>query len=158
MTIEASTGVISWTPAMTGSYEVGVQASNVAGSDTQTFLVTVEGGDSEGGEPYVPTNPTPVNGAIGVSINPTLTWSGGHSTSRVVTYTVAFGTNSTPAIVATTAVTSYTPPSLQEDTRYYWFITATDGVTQTVGSTWSFTTEVNSVFPTSGIYLPIVAK
>jgi hypothetical protein len=41
MTINATTGVIAWTPTAAGSFDVAVQASNVAGSDTQSFTIEV---------------------------------------------------------------------------------------------------------------------
>jgi lysophospholipase L1-like esterase len=43
MTIDETTGVISWTPSANqeGDHNVTVQATNVAGSDTQAFTVTV---------------------------------------------------------------------------------------------------------------------
>jgi lysophospholipase L1-like esterase len=41
MTINATTGVISWTPTAAGSFDVAVQASNVVGSDTQSFTIEV---------------------------------------------------------------------------------------------------------------------
>lgn len=43
MTIDPATGVISWTPAanQNGPHSVEVEATNVIGTDTQTFMVTV---------------------------------------------------------------------------------------------------------------------
>jgi hypothetical protein len=41
MTIDAVTGVISWTPTALGDYAVEVTASNSEGSDSQPFTVTV---------------------------------------------------------------------------------------------------------------------
>ncbi|MEW6413300.1 MAG: putative Ig domain-containing protein, partial [Candidatus Zixiibacteriota bacterium] len=42
MTIDAISGLISWTPAAAGSYDVVVVASNSAGSDAQSFTIVVE--------------------------------------------------------------------------------------------------------------------
>ena len=41
MTINASTGLISWTPAQTGTFNVTVRVSNGIGSDLQSWVVTV---------------------------------------------------------------------------------------------------------------------
>jgi PKD repeat protein len=41
MTINSSTGLVSWTPSTGGTYNVEVQASNSAGSATQSFQVAV---------------------------------------------------------------------------------------------------------------------
>lgn len=42
MTIDNTTGVISWTPTFVGSFDVQVQASNTQGSDTQSFTIEVK--------------------------------------------------------------------------------------------------------------------
>ena len=49
MTINFSTGVMSWTPTAEGSYSVTVKVSDGKSTDTQTFIVTV------GSEPTDPT-------------------------------------------------------------------------------------------------------
>jgi lysophospholipase L1-like esterase len=41
MSINAMTGLISWTPASSGSFNVTVQAGNEAGTDEQSFIITV---------------------------------------------------------------------------------------------------------------------
>ncbi|MFC1975669.1 LamG-like jellyroll fold domain-containing protein [Chloroflexota bacterium] len=41
MTIDAVTGVISWTPLITGSFGVTVEAHNLAGTGTQNFTIDV---------------------------------------------------------------------------------------------------------------------
>jgi PKD repeat protein len=41
MTIDASTGLISWTPTTAGTYDVTVRATNGVGSDTQSFQIEV---------------------------------------------------------------------------------------------------------------------
>ncbi|MCB1090799.1 MAG: M36 family metallopeptidase, partial [Verrucomicrobiae bacterium] len=42
MSVNSSTGVISWAPQNPGVYHVGIVASNPAGSDTETLSITVE--------------------------------------------------------------------------------------------------------------------
>ena len=41
MTINSNTGVINWTPAAAGSFEVTVEVSDSSKSDTQSFTITV---------------------------------------------------------------------------------------------------------------------
>ena len=44
MTIITTTGLISWTPIATGSFNVTVEAANSAGTDTQDFAINVSDG------------------------------------------------------------------------------------------------------------------
>jgi hypothetical protein len=44
MTINATTGLISWMPSASGNYPVTVQASNQHGSDTQSFTLSITNG------------------------------------------------------------------------------------------------------------------
>ena len=41
MTIDANSGLVSWTPAAAGTFDVVVQASNAAGTDTQSYTLEV---------------------------------------------------------------------------------------------------------------------
>ena len=41
MTINAATGLISWTPAATGTFNVTIQAANSQGADQKSFTITV---------------------------------------------------------------------------------------------------------------------
>jgi len=102
--------------------------------------------------PYMPNNPKPAHSAINVSPNTLFSWSGGDPDGDSVTYTVAFGTSSSPPDVVTTGTASYNPGTLSADTTYYWRITATDGVSTTVGPVWSFITA--SALPGSCILYP----
>ncbi len=46
MTVDASTGLVSWTPTESGSFLVQIQTSNAAGSDTQSYTISVAALDS----------------------------------------------------------------------------------------------------------------
>ena len=61
MTMDPGTRLVSWLPNTTGNFDVQIQASNVAGTDTQTYTLTVTGPptitsapitDGTVGEPY----------------------------------------------------------------------------------------------------------
>jgi hypothetical protein len=93
--------------------------------------------------PYTPSNPSPANNAVGVSIYPSLSWTGGDpDPGDTVTYDIYFGTSSNPPLVKSNhAYTSYSPGTLNYNTKYYWKIVAKDnhGAT-TTGPIWCFTT------------------
>jgi hypothetical protein len=103
-----------------------------AWSEEQTFQV----GQSDSGA----FGPQPADGASGIALTPTLTWSPCLPTDS---FDVYFGTgpNLGPAdLRGSFTESSYFPGLLQEETAYYWrvdFVTA--GQTET-GATWSFTT------------------
>lgn len=101
--------------------------------------------------PNVPNSPNPAQGAEAVPTAKKLSWQGGDLDRDPVTYTVAFGMASPPPVVATVTQTLYTP-SLITSTTYFWQITATDGISTTVGPEWHFTTATDEV------YLPLVLR
>lgn len=103
--------------------------------------------------PNIPSSPNPADGATNVFTHQALRWQGGDPEGQPVTYTVALGTVSSPAAVTTTTQTVYAP-SLITDTLYYWQITATDGISATVGPVWQFTT----VLDEKRVYLPLVPR
>jgi hypothetical protein len=91
--------------------------------------------------PYLPSNPTPADGASDVPTSQTLHWQGGDPGGDPVTYTLAFGpVTPAPIVAPSTTETSYVPGSLDVGLTYYWVITASDGLSTVVGPTWSFST------------------
>ena len=86
--------------------------------------------------PSTPSNPSPSNGASGVSPTPTLTWSCLNATS----YNVYFGTQSTPPLAQSGLTSaSYTPAGpLTAGTTYYWKVVGTNDYGSTTGPVWSF--------------------
>jgi hypothetical protein len=132
--------VVSYTIPITGT----------GGGVTRTLGVTLRVGDNQA--PHTPSNPDPADGAVEVSTSQVLDWQGGDPDGDPVTYTVAFGASSSPPVVATTGLTEYAP-GLDPETLYYWRITASDGISQTVGPVWQFTT-----LSETRIYLPLVLR
>jgi len=107
--------------------------------------------------PNTPSNPDPAHLATNVPLTQTFSWAGGDPDGDTVTYTVAFGTSSPPPQVATgLTTTSYDPGTLLAGTTYYWVITATDGLSTTVGPTWQFSTVGGTT--DHYIYLPVVLR
>lgn len=94
--------------------------------------------------PNTPSNPSPFNGQTNVSINPTLSWTGGGPNGDTITYSIYFGTNPNSQLVQSGLTsTSYNPGTLSYGTTYYWQVVANDvntGLT-TNGPIWSFTTQ-----------------
>lgn len=92
--------------------------------------------------PYTPSNPFPANGTTGVSVTPTLSWTGGDPDGDPVTYDVYFGTSSPPPKqVSNQSDLTYAPGTLLFDTLYYWRIIAWDNHSaSTTGPLWHFTT------------------
>jgi hypothetical protein len=112
--------------------------------------------------PGTPSNPSPANGATGISTSPTLGWS---AISNTDSYDVYFGTSSNPPYAGNTTGTSYLRSSLSYSTTYYWKVVAkNDCGSSTAGSVWSFSTGINpnapiiSVAPTSYDYGSVKMK
>ena len=103
------------------------------------LLGTVDMGayESTGTSPVEPVNPSPPNGATGVALTPTLAWSPGLGATS---YSVYFGTSSTPPLVTSTTGTTYAPGTLTANTKYYWRVVAKAGAKSTSSPVWSFTT------------------
>ncbi len=91
--------------------------------------------------PNAPHTPVPQDGSEAVSTTLTLSWQSDDPDQDDLTYTIALDTEQLPALIATGLMTpSYQADNLQANMTYYWQITATDGLSATVGPTWVFTT------------------
>ena len=102
------------------------------------------------GPPAAPANPSPANGATGISQSPTLGWSAG---AAGVTFNVAFGTaNPPPAAVTGLTSSSFAPGALAPGTTYFWKVTAVSSGGSTAAAVWSFTTGSGGGTPEVVIY------
>ena len=93
--------------------------------------------------PYIPSAPNPSANSINISLDTTLSWTGGAPDPEdTVTYDIYFGTTSTAASVATNYTsTTYDPGTLEYNTTYYWQIVARDNhAAEAEGPVWSFAT------------------
>jgi parallel beta-helix repeat protein len=90
--------------------------------------------------PGTPSVVSPADGATGISIDADLDWSDCTDTDS---YDVYFGTSASPPLYASdVAISSYTLPTLEYCTKYYWKIVAKNvGGCSTTGDIWDFTTE-----------------
>ncbi len=90
-------------------------------------------------------NPSPANGASGIALSTTLSWTAG---SNALTHAVYLGINSNAVAQATTgspqfqglvSTTSFSP-SLAAGATYFWRIDEIAGINTNLGAVWSFTT------------------
>jgi hypothetical protein len=89
--------------------------------------------------PGAATNPTPTNGATGVSNTQTLSWTAG--SGLVSSHDVYFGTASSPPIVSSSqTATTYDPGTMVQGITYYWRIDEKNIGGTTTGTVWHFTT------------------
>jgi hypothetical protein len=97
--------------------------------------------------PNKPSNPSPADHAMNVSIDAQLSWTGGDPDEDTVTYDVYFGMNATPSLAAANiSQTTYDPGQMSASTTYYWRIIAWDDLgASTAGDLWTFTTEASFV-------------
>ena len=101
------------------------------------------------GPPHAPSNPHPLDGATGTSVNADLSWSGGDPNAiDTVYYEVYLSTanppayhGTTPAYPATQTGITYDPGMLSGGATYFWQIVAFDNRgDSTAGPVWSFAT------------------
>jgi hypothetical protein len=100
--------------------------------------------------PYEPGDPDPENGAIGISIDADLSWTGGDPDPEdTVTYDIYLGTiTPPPLLVYNHSETYYDPGTMEYETKYYWQIVAWDDRgASTPGPIWNFTTEEEINYP-----------
>lgn len=144
------TVTINTTGLALGDYHAEIVISNNDPDENPTIVpVTLHVASGGNNPPNIPSIPSPPNHATNVSISANLSWTGGDpDAGDTVTYSVYFGTTSPPPFKgtvgpypATQSSITYNPGTLAYNTKYYWFIIATDNHSvSTTGPTWNFTT------------------
>ena len=149
MKVESNQSKIQYDPG-TLDYDVTYYWKIVAwdnhGSSQEGSIWSFTTEDEPNNPPDVPSNPSPTDGASGISISSAISWSGGDpDPDDKVLYDVYFGVTSPPALVSSGQdPTSYDPGTMSYSTTYYWKIVSSDGQTSTEGEEWEFTTKSKS--------------
>ena len=101
---------------------------------------------SSNNPPAAPYGPQPLNELQYVNINDTIFWSCYDQDNDPLTFDVYFGTdqNNIPLVSSSQSDMYYIPGTMQNGTRYYWYIVANDGEYQNIGDIWYFTTGNNT--------------
>jgi hypothetical protein len=94
--------------------------------------------------------PNPSNGATGVSLTPTLSWTAG---TGATSHDVYFGSSNPPTFRQNQTGTTYNPGTLQLNTTYYWRIDEIGGQGTITGDVWTFTTTTGTAVLRKGPYL-----
>jgi hypothetical protein len=100
--------------------------------------------------PYVPSNPSPPNGATDVDIDADISWSGGDpNPGDTVTYDIYLDIESPPDIfVRDWPEETYNLEGMSYNTRYYWKIVAKDNNDEeSEGPIWYFITRTDTNRP-----------
>ncbi len=101
--------------------------------------------------PATPSNPSPVNDAVNVPIQPSLYWSGADPDGDTLSYALYLGLTLLPTLVDSNLDESYyefTDDSLEYETEYFWKVVARDPAGRTAESElWSFTTAEEGAIP-----------
>jgi len=94
--------------------------------------------------PYMPVNPSPENGAIDVPVNTSLSWECSDPEGDELSYDVYFGEipelDVSHLVAEDITEAGWVLENLNNNTTFYWNITASDGEFETAGEVWNFTT------------------
>ena len=132
----APNGFISWIPTDSGNFDVKIEVSDGEFSDTQNFIITVEGSEPSIGQVQLSN---PYNGSTVNTSTVVLSW---NSIANATGYEVVYDTSSNFAnpIGWTVSGTSKTTGTLNDGVTYYWRVRALVGDQYFSWSpVWSFT-------------------
>jgi len=112
--------------------------TNGVGNTSRAVMLTVESCPL----PAEPTNPSPADEALDISITTDLDWD---DSDGATSYDVYFGTTYPPEKVGTVTDSAYDPGSLGKNSIYYWRIVAKNDCGDTTGDLWQFTTAQQTI-------------
>jgi hypothetical protein len=124
MTIVPATGVIQWTPAAEGIFNVEVKADNAVGSDTQNFSITVIT------LPDIPSLISPAHLLVTADVTPTYVWSSTAGPGGTYTLQYSSSVDFTTGVVELSGLadTTFTVASADSlaDGQWFWRVQAID--------------------------------
>jgi len=137
-------GAYSITANKTGYHKTVVNVS-VKSDETTIANILMEPGNDNNSTPIKPENPSPQNNAVGISINPTLSWYQSNSIKTdTLKFTVRlFEPNSVEGTLLAKDITDtlFTLSNLDYNTNYRWQVTVKNSKDEsTLGEVWSFRT------------------
>ena len=148
VTVPGASSTFDIGSGVSGTIYVRVIDNNSSGGNTALSTVNIDHMYFDGATPPTEAparalNPDPSNGASGIPVNTTLSWSAGAGTE---THDVYFGTTPGSLSLASNGQTgtSYSPGTLNTSTTYYWRVDETNTIGTTVGNEWSFVTSANT--------------
>ena len=94
-----------------------IQSPGITFAITGPWVWDDDGSEASSSPPDIPGGLFPSNGATGVNLTPTLSWS---SSPGATSYDVHLGTNSNPPFVQNVTGTVYSPGTLIPSQTYYW--------------------------------------
>jgi hypothetical protein len=161
VSIDSSTGIISWTPSGTGIYTFTVTVSDGEDSEEHIFMMSVLAKNTL---PTV-TLDTPDNGAEVMVTNPTLSWVGEdrdgdalrYSVYLSKTYTDISGLSSSARIATDLSNSFFSTSNLEQGSTYYWIVIPNDltSAGTCLSGIWSFRVSANATFNNPPEFLSI---
>jgi uncharacterized delta-60 repeat protein len=94
LTLNSSSGLISGTPTLPGTYNVAVTAGNASGASTSNLVITIGGGGGSGGTSFTPSAQSAADRLLNLSCRSAISGSGNLIIGFVVT-----GTGTKPVLV-----------------------------------------------------------
>ena len=122
MTINSSTGVVSWTPTATGDYNVNLKVSDGVLFDTQSFTITVSATSTP--EPTTLSAPANVSASEGLIAKVKITWDSVSGATHYQVYRSNFIFGAKTAISGWQTGTSYDDTSVTPGTTYWYWVKA----------------------------------
>ena len=124
MTINSSTGVVSWTPTATGDYNVNLKVSDGVLFDTQIFTITVSATSTTDPEPTTLSAPANVSASEGLIAKVKITWDSVSGATHYQVYRANSLLGTKTAISGWQTGTSYDDTSVTPGTTYWYWVKA----------------------------------
>ncbi len=124
-------------PGNSGIYEIGVIVSDGEKTSEDVVNITVD----INSPPLESSNPIPSDGSVEQLMGLYFSWTCSDPNGDSLSYDFYFGTSPDPELVISNLTeTSFNKDNLFANTTYFWKVVAKDGIMETEGDVWSFTT------------------